>query len=358
MFTKTYELSLNKNYVKSWGILEAIRELIQNAIDSESPFVYEFIKNDDDITLVLRSEFTTLSPQTLLLGSTSKEDKPEAIGSFGEGYKIALLVLTRLGNSVWIYNGDKLWQPRFKFNSKFNEELLVVEESSNSMKHKGLTFEIHGLDNHDVDGIVDSCLRMQDHIGAIKCTDRGDILLEKPGKLYVGGLYICETGLKYGYNIKPQYIKLERDRKTVDGWDLRAATKDMWFETRDFDKIAELIEAETADVSLAKYDSPEMVKEACYKLFKARNPNGFVAESQKQADEMIERGLVDVKYVGSNFYAQVSGSKLYKEEKPQAVLTIEMQLEEWLKENRSEMRSKAIVAFKQLITKSKNWRHK
>ncbi len=71
-----------------------------------------------------------------------------------------------------------------------------------------------------MDAIRASCLQMQDHIGAIKMTSKGDILLEKPGELYVGGLYICKTEMKYGYNIKPEFIKLERDRQTVSSYDL------------------------------------------------------------------------------------------------------------------------------------------
>jgi hypothetical protein len=37
MFNNTYELSLNKGYVAHWGVLEAVRELIQNGLDSDSP---------------------------------------------------------------------------------------------------------------------------------------------------------------------------------------------------------------------------------------------------------------------------------------------------------------------------------
>ena len=32
---KTYELPISPNYVGNWGIKEAIREILQNAIDSD-----------------------------------------------------------------------------------------------------------------------------------------------------------------------------------------------------------------------------------------------------------------------------------------------------------------------------------
>lgn len=360
MFNTTYELSLNKNYVSHWGLPEAVRELIQNAIDSESPFVYEFSPDDDlDATaLTLTSEFTILSPQTLLLGSTSKADSESSIGSFGEGYKISLLVLTRLGKRVCIANGDKAWEPKFKYNSKFGEELLVVQESPLPYKNKGLSFKVHGLTDSEVADVVSSCLQMQDHIGAIKRTSLGDIMLEKKGKLFVGGLYICETELEYGYNIKPANIRLERDRQTVSHWDLKQITKEMWFETEDFDRIASLIEKETPDVEYAKYNSPELVKEACFRLFRERHPGAVVAENQTQLRALVERGMERVVVLGGTWYATVSQSKSYLSETCLATESIEQRMQRWLRKNRGEMRTGPVVAFKELIGESKSWTHK
>jgi hypothetical protein len=357
MFNKTYELSLNKNYVQHWGLAEAVRELIQNAIDSESPFVYEFEREDGEIILILKSEFTTLSPQTLLLGSTSKAGNTDKIGSFGEGYKIALLVLTRLGNKVKIANGEKLWQPAFQYNSKFGEDLLVIKESSLPYKHQGLTFEIHGLTDNDVDAIVESCLLMQNHVGAIKQTQYGDILLDKPGMLYVGGLFICETELKYGYNLKPDQIKLERDRQTVSSFDLQFITKNMWIETGEYDRLAELIEEETPDTVYVEYGSTEMVREACYKLFRSKNPGAIAVKSQAELEELVDKGMTTV-VVGSSYHSQIVNSKSYKEENPIKIESVEDRLHRFLRENRSKMQSAAIVNFKKLITESKRWRHR
>ena len=357
MFNKTYELSLNKNYVMHWGLLEAIRELLQNSIDSESPFNYEFVMNDDrKYSLVLRSEFTTLSPKTLLLGATTKRDSDDSIGSFGEGYKIALLVLTRLGYRVDIANGDKHWTPAFKHSNKFEEDMLVIYESPLSFKNSGLSFEIGGLGEEAVEDITESCLHMQKKKGEIKSTYFGDILIDKPGLLYVGGLFICKTCLKFGYDIKPKYIKLERDRQTVSSWDLNTIAKDMWFETKEFDKIAELIDEECEDVSYAKYYSPELVKEACYKLFKKQNPGAVVAENKKQLDDLVSKGMEKVVIVGGVMYSQVANCRQYVKEEKVATESIHDYLERWLGENKYHMHFSAVKAFKIVIELSKNWR--
>lgn len=358
MFGKTYELSLNRNYVSHWGLAEAVRELIQNALDSESPFQYEFQRDGDTIALSLRSEFTTLSPRTLLLGSTSKAGSTDSIGSFGEGYKIALLVLTRLGHRVLIANGDKLWVPRFKFNSRFDEELLVVEESNLNYRHSGLTFQVQGLTDSDVEAITESCLQMQEHVGETKTTSYGEILLEKPGKLYVGGLYICDTELKYGYNIKPEHIKLERDRQTVSSWDLKFITKQMWFDTEEWESIAQMVEEGVEDVIYVEYGSPQMVKEACYQLFKRQHPGAVAAASQRELRELVSRGMERVVVVGGAYYSQITRSSSYASEIKPSTETVQERMKRWLSKHRGHMRTEAIVAFKELIEESKDWKRK
>lgn len=312
---KTYELSLVKDYVAHWGMAHAVRELIQNALDSDSPFVYEFFNEGEGLRgLRLQSEFATLTPQTLLLGATSKAGAADAIGSFGEGYKIALLVLTREGYNTEILNGDVLWKPRFRYSKTFEQEILVVDEAHASAANRGLTFTVHGLTEADEEKIRASCLRMQDSIGAIKQTSYGDILLDQPGKLYVGSLYICETELKFGYNIKPAHVTLERDRQTVSDWDLKNVTLNCWYETKEFERIAKMIADQVPDVSYSNYNSNELVKEACYQLFRRRNPESLIAETPEQMREMIEEGLTKTVYVGDGMYHAVSRSSSYKQE--------------------------------------------
>jgi hypothetical protein len=358
MFSKTFELSLTRGYVSRWGMAQAVRELIQNALDSNSPFVYEFSLEDGDTScLLLTSEFTTLLPQTLLLGATSKADAPDAIGSFGEGYKIALLVLTRLGYDVEMRNGDVLWKPRFRHSRQFGEELLVIDETALPDKHnKGLTFAVKGLSAADTDEICASCLQMQASHGDKKTSQYGEILMERKGKLYVGGLFVCDTEMVYGYNIKPEFIKLERDRQTVSSFDLKSVTRDMWFEAGTADEIARMIEADMVDVAYAEYSSPTLIKEACYRLFIERNPGAVVANTQAELKQLVAQGMKEVIVVRDNFYAQVKHSPSYLTRPSVRVETPKERMEAWYAKARYKMHEDARRSFKELLTEAETWR--
>lgn len=138
---RSYELPISRDYVRHWSMPEAVREIIQNALDSESPFEYEF-KSDK---LFIRSRGAILPTSTLLLGKTSKAHATDKIGSFGEGYKIALLVLTREGYSVKIHNNGRIWTPFFKQSRQFDAEVLCIEDSADPIPFEGISFEIDGM---------------------------------------------------------------------------------------------------------------------------------------------------------------------------------------------------------------------
>lgn len=357
-FTRSFELSLTRNYVSRWGMAQAVRELIQNALDSTSPFQYEFARDDDReaYTLLLTSEFTTLTPQTLLLGSTSKSDQRDAIGSFGEGYKIALLVLTRLGYDVEMRNGDVLWRPRFRHNAKFGEELLVIDESPLTDKlNKGLTFAVANLTKSDVEEIRASCLQMQKDVGETKRTHLGDILIERPGKLYVGGLFVCNTELKFGYNAKPEHLKLERDRQTVGSWDLQCLTRDMWYATEEWDRIAGFIKDKVPDLEYAEYSSPEMVKEACYQLFKAEHPGAVAASSHAELKSLVAQGMTKTIVVNSVWHANVTSARSYRSQPVIRVQSPHERLSAWFEKAKYDMADKHKATFRDLLDQAKSW---
>src|SRR5699024_3102626 len=112
-----YELSLTPDYVPDWGIVEAFRELFQNAVDQSSSEGNEMFWNYNSLDKVftLGNKSSVLTTTSLLLGSSTKTEDESLIGKYGEGYKIALLVLTRLNKNVTIYNygAREVWRPKF-----------------------------------------------------------------------------------------------------------------------------------------------------------------------------------------------------------------------------------------------------
>lgn len=354
---KTYPLSLTKDYVSRWGMVEAVRELIQNSLDSSAAFKYEFRKEEDDkYTLLLTSEGVELAPHTLLLGATGKKHSSDTIGSFGEGYKLAMLVLLREGYEISVLNGPKQWTPKFRFSRDFGHEMLIIQEDDlTHIVNNSLIFRVGNLSETNVEEIRACCLRMQGDIGAIRTTEMGEILLDRPGELYVGDLFVCKVDTDFGYNVRPRYLTLERDRQTVDGWDLKCLTRDMWFATKDYEEIATLIARESPDLYYAKYSCPDMVKEACYQHFKANHPGDVIAETNEELRKLVKQGMTV--YVGGGaYYSTVSSSKSYRDEMadkiPKKASPVEI-LENWLRENRKEMRGKAIESFRKEIINEK-----
>ena len=125
---RKYELTLTSSYVQDWNFPMAIRELIQNGVDQETvnpnaAFTIEYV--DGFIRFTNRN--TRLRCNTLLLGRSSKQRSDETVGQFGEGYKIAALVLTRLGKPFVIHNNGKneVWTCRFVNSQRWAERILT-----------------------------------------------------------------------------------------------------------------------------------------------------------------------------------------------------------------------------------------
>ncbi len=111
-----FTLPISDGYVASWGLWEAVREIWQNAMDAadEDPSCLVTLSHEEGV-LRIETSIGSLDPSTLVLGSTSKKDRPGQRGKFGEGYKLALLVLARLGLPTLINTGDEVWSARLEY---------------------------------------------------------------------------------------------------------------------------------------------------------------------------------------------------------------------------------------------------
>ncbi len=227
--SKIYELPISSNYVHNWGIPEAIRELLQNAIDSETDG-HKMVISFNNSTLAISNLGCNLSISSLVLGQTNKVDPTKYIGTYGEGYKLALVVLLRNNLKVRVYTNGQMWVPTFAMSSKFKVETLHIEVLTGSTVDQ-ITFEIEGLSIEDFEAIRQNSLAMSKamgyNIGATIPTQYGDILVEPRyrGKMFVNGLYVqTDYSFQYGYDFKPEYLQLDRDRRAINYYKARELT--------------------------------------------------------------------------------------------------------------------------------------
>lgn len=366
-----YELTLAPNYVSDWEFNDAIRELIQNGIDQQviapnNKFEIKYDREHQELTL--RSPLSKLKRDTLLLGCSSKSNNEETVGQFGEGYKIAALVLTRLGKTFTIYNNEKneKWTCRFKNSTKWLHKILAFYIEKNNTKNTGLDIVIGNVTRDEYDGIDWIWLDSDGYEWNRIQTSYGEILTdeEQLQKIYVNGLYVyTDDCMEYGFNFKPKYIKLERDRKTCSSWDIGEITAKMIMEATisgdiTIERLSEMMDgncAETYHFGFNKYSSnAKTIAKQLLEAFDEKHPM-FSVPVYKQ--DQIDR----VKALGGNPVVVSSRiADLLSEEienriqeladtMPRGALTIKDQLEIWLACYQSKLPEKAINELNAII---------
>jgi len=309
-----YELSLSSDYVSSWTVIDAVRELFQNALDQETvePNNEMFFEYDNGILRIGNKE-SILRAESLLLGVSTKRDDPTTIGKFGEGYKIASLVLLRLNKKVTFYNyGRKeVWKPKLVNSRKYGGVKILtffVQKQSiwNKVPDNNLTIEIENITQEEYDLIVESNLHLQLALDII-ATPKGRILNEDKykGKVYVNGLFVCnfdEYGV--GYDFKPAYIKIDRDRKLVSDFDLKWLSSSMWSAIAEQEpkKIVELAKEGKADVTYLKstdyyYSSNSGAYDMALDTFRSEYGNKAIPITTQEELHKVENIYADAKPV-------------------------------------------------------------
>lgn len=285
---KQIHLAISTNYVSHWGFWEAVRELLQNAIDAGSEHYSEMTSNG---VMKIQSSGGTLSVSSLALGESSKRDDDNLIGKYGEGYKLALLVLCRLGKRVLIKNGFDCWSVGIGTHPELDVECLVVDIHKDSycddLEHENCVSFV-------ITDVTDSEFKIvqQNYINHSRIADHGiDIIAENDGsycftadslhdchKVFVGGLYVCDLddSYRYSYNFKPNLLQLDRDRGAVDEFYLQREATNLFADSGNIELLIDLASQNAKDVS-----SYYSVKES--KSFSSCSSNGFDGKTVKIA---------------------------------------------------------------------------
>ena len=371
---ETYELTLTENYVSDWDFYDAIRELIQNGTDQEildTSNHFDMIYDPGEKVLQFINATSKLQINTLLLGRSSKTNNSDTVGQFGEGYKIAALVLNRIGKTFTIYNNNKneVWKSKFVNSKKWLEKILQFTVTKNETDNKGLVIEIGNVTYWEYEGISDIWLQRYEEKNDVEKipTMYGEILLndELSGRIFVNGLSVnSKNEMHYGYNFKPKYIKLERDRRTCDDWEMGYVTTRMICEAvlagslsiYEVTKLADMDAKDIYHMSFAYYEeNVAKVKELLLQQFDAQYLDSIPVETQEEYNRVKTYGGKPVivpqpiaRMLKDTMRARI---KKLSMENLDDIPTVKEQLERWLNAWFGELPGDAIDEFRNILKK-------
>ena len=375
-------LAISTNYVEHWGFWEATREILQNAIDTKD---YDVTTMRSSGVLKIRSMSGAMDLSTLMLGESSKRNDEGSIGKYGEGYKLALLVLVRNNYEVLIKNGADCWRVSIEKHPQMGIDCLAInvfkdayidEEIENEV-----SFIINGLSYDDFYTVQSNFIDKDLSEFNVIAESEGSYCFEysedkeDPKKVFVGGLYVCDLpdsdDYRYSYNFAPNVLELDRDRKTVDSFYLQYEATKLLSGAGEFEVLASLANSGATDISDyykvsegggsylsgsgRKATNEKSVKEFALQGFiKNHGENAFPISSafntEKKAaltDYCINAGKrpVEVKVALYDMLPkEIKEAGMYEIKEPVSVI-----LERFLLENKKHMRSKPTKELRKII---------
>jgi hypothetical protein len=244
----TYPLS--SGYVADWTVERAMAELVANALDEDPRATMGW--DGEHGVAVIADRGPGWPEEALVLGWSTKNDGQ--IGQFGEGAKLAMLVLCReLGDgAVVVHTAGFSLRPRLerrrlgitdRSESESGLELLVVEASPNR-RRVGTRIEVRCDEGTYLK--VRSRFR---HFTKRRYTSPsypGVIVPGETGRIYIGGVLLrddVDTVLAYDFALTRAKHLQNRDRAVIDAWALRHCIADVLDATDDANAVEALVRA-------------------------------------------------------------------------------------------------------------------
>jgi hypothetical protein len=223
-----------------------------------------------------------------------------------------------------------------------------------------LTITIEDINPHEYEQVVESNLHCQD-VGEIIETSAGRILLDPrhAKKVFVNGLFVCgNREYTYGYDFKPKELKIDRDRKLADNFELKWLASKMCAQVQDHDIVVELIRQDAADIAFissmnmyadnqTKQRNLGAIADKTYGRFIEEHGENAVPVTTQEEFDKVKKQYKPV-IVSSSYASMVKKSDMYKAPRVKRQTTKD-KLEEWYRNNKKNLSSKASRKLKKII---------
>lgn len=318
----TYKTNLCRNALAHWYIHDAAREVIQNMLDSDGEYYYQFL----DDKLILGNKNIKLHPQVLLMGKSDKREDVSKIGTFGTGFLFGISVFLDNGVDIEMINSDVIWKPCFEYCDTYQDDIVVIKEFENPIPSCNYEVVISNLQEADINNIVETCLLFQER-EILAETSLGNIIANPEdgngGEIFVKGLFVTQNDcLKYSYDFLPEHLPLNQDRNLADTWELQQRTARMWKEVDDIDLLSEAIKSRSEDCRLVstKWNvgygkTSHAASESLAEEFFEDKGDCLITDDYDHYKSLVAAGN-KAEYINNiALYESIASSNLYKEKK-------------------------------------------
>jgi len=280
-----------KDYLSSWGIKEALREIYQNFFDY-GPYTETVIENDNLVEVTISNLWQPETLDFLRIGNSQKS--AQAIGKHGEGMKMAFLILLREQLFSRITTPLQSVVPSFYSDDQIGECFCLIYTDNTEM-NDGFSIEFHcpkDIFNEFKFNLItpDDVIFDDGYWGQI---------VDKPkGNIYSGSLFVTYSqNISKAYNIKPQFLPLDRDRSVPRSFDLNYAASKI-NEAQGKFEVEDLSMSDTSFVQRI----PEEMKEKFTPVI-VGNSLEFVVTDNQGNDQIVSNYHVKETLTRDSFFA-------------------------------------------------------
>lgn len=222
------------SYVENWTPMDAGRELVSNAFDMSPDATVAF----RDGMCVIEDSGVGIERRHFVIGNSEKGN--DQIGVFGEGFKMASLVLAREKRDMAIETVGYTYRPSLEKSEEFSTEIFCFHYEKNDRK-KGTVISFKSSED-EVKKIKSLFICFDSNISYVSKTPSIDVIDDENGAIYVNGLLATQTNALFSYNIKgDKTIVDSRDRNHVDDARLNMILKDFYDSTSDSKVIRRIL---------------------------------------------------------------------------------------------------------------------
>jgi len=201
------EYPISAGYCANWTMVDAIREVIANAMD-EGDFKITYDAYFDGCDIINKG--SEIKPKHLVLGNSEKST--DQIGQFGEGLKIAALVAARENRKFYVSTSGFSFRPSIEYSEGLESDILVLTLDETTKNKEETLVHIQCTKEEYADAKA-KFLKWSGCKSISK--ELAPNIFSPGGKLFVNGLYTMPLNSLYSYNLTSTKF-INRDRTVVD----------------------------------------------------------------------------------------------------------------------------------------------